>query len=155
MADEKLYWYTLLDGSHSFRGNRARSGEKIQLTKLEAERLGERVMPTTMDENDKTAATTDTVKPTYEPTIVPITQPVQQTAESGSTDSTSQTNTTSLTNTRDWSNTQDMKASDVIDLIDETDSKEELVNLREVEQKGQNRIGVMNAIKKRMGQIGG
>ena len=55
---------------------------------------------------------------------------------------------------RDWSSTQDMKAVDVIDLIDETDSETDLINLREVEQKGQNRIGVMNAIKKRMGQIG-
>ncbi len=55
--------------------------------------------------------------------------------------------------TRDWSNTQDMKASDVIDLIDETDSETDLINLREVEQKGQNRIGVMNAIKKKLSQI--
>lgn len=56
---------------------------------------------------------------------------------------------------RNWSTTQDMKAPDVIDLINETDSKEDLTSLQEVEEKGQNRVGVLNAIKKRMGQIGG
>lgn len=122
-SSEPLEWYMLLDGSHGFRGMRARKGEKILLTSREAEKLGSRVQRAQSKENQTTKTT---------PTKV---------------------DTNSVT-ARDWSSTQDMKATDVIDLINETDSKEELASLQEVEEKGQNRVGVLNAIKKRMGQIG-
>lgn len=53
----------------------------------------------------------------------------------------------------DWSKTQDMKAPEVVALVNETDSKDELQALYETESEGQNRIGVMNAIKKRITQL--
>lgn len=123
---ETLEWYTLLDGSHGFRGMRARKGEKLLLTSKEAKRLGSRVVSTS------------------EPKIV-----------ASVTSVSSSVPVNPVSTTRDWSSTQDMKAPDVIDLINETDSKEDLASLQEVEEKGQNRVGVLNAIKKRMGQIGG
>lgn len=130
---EDLSWYTLLDGTHRSRGVTARRGQDIFLTDKEAKNLGDRVRRKTMTD-DKV---TETAKPTYEPTTV---------NETGDGREVTKEN-------RDWSNTQDMKAPEVVALVNENDSKAELQALYETESKGQNRIGVLNAIKKRITQL--
>jgi hypothetical protein len=54
---------------------------------------------------------------------------------------------------RDWSHTQNMKAPDVVTLINETNSVDELSSLQQVEENGQNRVGVLKVIEKRIGQL--
>jgi F0F1-type ATP synthase alpha subunit len=56
---------------------------------------------------------------------------------------------------RDWSNTQNMKAPDVIALIKEEESEDDLLSLQGVEEQGLNRVGVLKEIEKRLSQIGG
>lgn len=57
--------------------------------------------------------------------------------------------------TSDWSHTQEMKAPDLITLINEQTDEKELMSIHKVEEQGQNRIGVLNAIKKRVAQVKG
>lgn len=52
-----------------------------------------------------------------------------------------------------FSETQDMKAPEVIELVQQNDSVDELRQLQTVEEQGQNRIGVMKAIQKRILQL--
>ncbi len=54
----------------------------------------------------------------------------------------------------DLSYTQNMKAVDVIEIVKETNSLSDLKNLQQLEENGQNRVGVLSAIEKRMRQLG-
>ncbi len=55
--------------------------------------------------------------------------------------------------TRDWSATQNMKAPDVVTLVNECESVDELLSLQQVEESGQNRVGVLKMIEKRVAQL--
>lgn len=130
---EDLNWYTVLNGSHSFRGATARKGQDILLTDREAKKLSDRVRRKTMADEK----VTETAKPTYEPTTVD---------ETGS--EVTETN-------RDWSSTQDMKAPDVISQVNESNSVKDLEALYDIEEKGQNRATVLKAIERRVATLEG
>lgn len=53
----------------------------------------------------------------------------------------------------DWSRYRDMKAPDLIAEIKDTDSLDDLMELKKVEEGGQNRIGVLKEIEKRVRQL--
>lgn len=53
----------------------------------------------------------------------------------------------------DWSKYRDMKAPDLIAEIKDTNSMDDLLALKDVEENGQNRIGVLREIEKRVRQL--
>jgi len=85
---------------------------------------------------------TETVKPSY--------TPVQTTQEPVSTSDQSTPN-----QPRDWSNIIDSKAADITTEVNKTTSVPDLEALYELEEKGQNRSGVLKSIEKRVAQLEG
>lgn len=138
---EVLNWYTLLDGSHSFRGNRARKGQEILLTEQEANKLGSRVRRSTMAEHK----VTETAKPTYT-SVTAVSEQDETAATAG---------TMASATPRDWSTSQEMKVADVIAQVNETNSVADLEALYDLEEKGQNRVTLLTHIEKRVAVLEG
>lgn len=139
---EVLSRYTLLDGSHSFRGRRAHKGQEILLTDKEAQKLANRVRRSAMADEKGSDKVTETAKPTYTPVTA-----VSETTEP--------TIATASVTPRDWSKSQDMKAVDVIAQVNETSTVEDLEALYDIEEKGQNRVTVLREIEKKVAQLEG
>lgn len=137
---EVLNWYTLLDGSHSFRGSRARKGQGILLTDKEANKLDSRVRRSTMAEHK----VTETAKPTY--TSVTAVSEQEESAATGTMVSVTP---------RDWSTSQEMKVADVITQVNETNSVADLEALYDLEEKGQNRVTLLTHIEKKVAMLEG
>lgn len=148
--------YKLLSGTHTIGGVTFRAGDGNLLTEEQIKGLSEdRIVIAGPGEGEQQSTRTESSTETEKPNYTPMTVDVAGINSPGSEPSNSTANSTNTTTetSKDWSKTQDMKATDVIAMIKETDSKEELEALQEVEENGQNRVGVMKEIDKRLAQL--